>query len=99
MSQHFCRIGRVDIGCPFLAIDRQPLTCDIVRKAYNRFAHVLFPQNQRHYFAGACVAPTRYSRMTSSFNSSSEVSATGLSKVIMPCCSRFTRVQVSSTCE
>ncbi len=37
--------------------------------------------------------------ITSSFSSSNDVSATGLSKVIMPCWSRLTRVHVSSTWE
>jgi hypothetical protein len=42
--------------------------------------------------------PARYSATTSSVSSSSDVSAARLSKVISPCCSRFTRSHTSRTC-
>ena len=55
--------------------------------------------------AGACAQAERwrssrarrYSAITMSFSSWTEVSLASLSSVISPCCSRFTRSQISST--
>ena len=49
-------------------------------------------------YAGGRSRVFRYSATTSSVSSSSEVSAVGLSNVMAPCWSRFTRSQTLSTC-
>ena len=45
--------------------------------------------------AWRCSRARRYSAMTISFSSATEVCADGLSKVISPCCSRLIRSQIS----
>src|SRR5579872_4346865 len=84
----------------FVAIETIPVDINQVQCLLLRMPDRSFPQrvlHGKHMFQFILhqrfAAPRRYSRMTSSLSSSNEVSCTRLSKVIVPCWSRFTRSQ------